>query len=151
MTPDIKRARALTRFKWMAAANRAPDLSPVQRAVLISIGLQYSLVDECCSVGYDKIASGTPYKRRAVITAVQEMAASGWLEIDQSRGRHRNSIKLATPSNSASGGAPLGETANSARQERQQCTVDASNSARRNGHVVDVADEKNHIRYRDQV
>jgi hypothetical protein len=147
--------RALARFKWMAAANRVPN--PVHRAVLISIGLQYSLDDGCCNSGYDKIAAGTSYKRRAVITAVGEMAIAGWIEIEQSRGRHRNSIKLAMPSNSASAGAPLGsasaplrKTANSARQERQQCTVGASNSARRNSHVIDAADEKNHIRYRDQ-
>jgi hypothetical protein len=88
-----------------------------------------------------------PYKVRAVITAVGEMVAAGWIEkTSQSRGRYRNSIKLTTPSNPARAGAGLREAANPARQERQPCTVDASNPARRNSHVADVAAENFDIR-----
>ena len=107
--------RALARFKWMAAVNRAPDLSPVQRAVLISIGLQYSLDDGCCNSGYDKIAAGTPYKRRAVITAVGEMAVVGWIEIEQSRGRHPQQHQAGDTVQQCTSWCTVGRT-------RQQCT-----------------------------
>lgn len=143
---ENKRARARARFGWLAAVNRSPDLSPVQRAVAISIGLHFNITDGRCDPGYDAIANGTPYKRRAVITAVADLAAKGWIAIEPSRGRHRNNIGLTTPSNSAPIDAPLADQPNSARQERQPCTVDAANGARQIAHIIEMASEKNHNR-----
>jgi hypothetical protein len=39
----VKRSRARTRYMWMVAVNRSPDLSPVERAVAISIGLHFNI------------------------------------------------------------------------------------------------------------
>ena len=69
------RARARDRFRWLEAINRSPDLSPVQRAVAISIGLRFNVTCGRCDPGYDAIAEGTPYRRRAVISAVANLAA----------------------------------------------------------------------------
>jgi hypothetical protein len=142
----VKRSRALARFKWLEAVNRSTDLTPVQRAVAISIGLHFNITNGRCDPGYDAIANGTPYKRRAVITAVADLVAKGWITTEPSRGRHRNNIGLTMASNSAPIHAPLADESNSAPEERQPCMADASNSARQTAHTVEIAREKNHNR-----
>jgi hypothetical protein len=102
----------------LAAVNGSLDLSSVQRAVAISIGLHFNITDGRCDPGYEAIAGGTPYKRRAVITAVSDLAAKGWIVITPSRGRHRNSLELTTPSNSAHMHAPTLEGYSYAEIER---------------------------------
>jgi hypothetical protein len=137
-----RRARASTRFKWLAAVNRSLDLTPVQRAAAISIGLHFNITDGRCDPGYDAIARGTPYKRRAVITAVADLAKKGWIAITPSRGRHRNNIELTTPFNSAPVDAQLAVEPNGAQQEHVPCTRGAENGAQETDHVVELTSEK---------
>jgi hypothetical protein len=68
-----------------------------------------------------------------VIAAVADLATKGWITIELSRGRHRNRIKLIMASNSAP-------------EEHQPCTVEASNGARQTAHTIETAREKNHNR-----
>jgi hypothetical protein len=138
-----RRARASARFKWLAAVNGSLDLSSVQRAVAISIGLHFNITDGRCDPGYEAIAGGTPYKRRAVITAVSDLAAKGWIVITPSRGRHRNSLELTTPSNSAHMHAPLADNTNGAYHEHQPCMPAKANGARQIGHIHEIASKKN--------
>jgi hypothetical protein len=150
---DEERARACQRFRWMRAANSARGLTPIERAAAISIALHFNVATGRCDPGYEAIAEWTPYRRRAVITAVAELKAKGWIIVDASRGRHRNNIHLTLPNGDMGvtvdepNSAPFDEP-NGARLGAQQCTVRGStvhgsalNSARQNAHVVDSKPE----------
>jgi hypothetical protein len=124
LTPEEERAK--DRFEWTAAL-LASNLDPIDKLVGIRLAMHCNLKDGTCNPSKTMLAAGTNLSPRRVYQAIHTLSATGWVGVEQSKGRHANGHQLTIPT--VHDGAPLTghddapfDPANRARNGPQPCT-----------------------------
>jgi hypothetical protein len=97
---EKQRRSAAATFKdrdaWMRAVAADSGLSQPRRLIAVRLALHFIEKTGRCEPAIETLAHEVGMDRASVFRAIDALAERGWLEVEGSKGRHRNNYRLVT-------------------------------------------------------